>query len=254
MRDHSMPEQPGYTYFYTDGQNHRLLLRATTDAAQRHPYVWVEAENLALGGTVVSMWLTLEQAADLEAALCALREFHVTNHTGSTLTVLPGSPWTTFEVVRQASGDEESAAVRVVVLTGRLHELRKAFTTVAEHARSAEPANTDPTMLRWGLDDVLFGDDDKTTMLLSDDQRRPYWLELEPERTAALRDALAGIPGNRPVLRVLTPGEHDRAWNAIEGATGEPGADTGTILSAVLGALEIEAPAIGGTTDTATAT
>ncbi|MEW1629634.1 hypothetical protein AB0387_19890 [Streptomyces sp. NPDC089173] len=255
MTNHSTPEQPAYPYFYTDGQNHRLVLRTTADAAQQPPYVGVEVENLALGGAVVSMWLTLEQVAHLDAALCARREFRVTDHIGGTLTVLPGSTWTTFKGVQQASGDEEFAAVQVVVLMGRLHELRKAFTTVAEYARrSAEPATTDPVMLRWGLDDVLLGDDDKTTVLLSDDQRRPYWLELEPERTAALRDALAGLPGNKSVPRVLTPGEHDQAWNAIEGAAGEPDADTGTILNAVLGALEIQAPTIGGTTGTATAT
>ncbi|MFE1206374.1 hypothetical protein ACFW5V_32325 [Streptomyces sp. NPDC058762] len=48
-------------------------------------------------------------------------------------------------------------------------------------------------------------------------------------------------PASRP-RRVLTPGEHDRAWHAIEGAAGTPGADPGTILNAVLGALDIQAP------------
>ncbi|WP_228988618.1 hypothetical protein [Streptomyces sp. DH8] len=50
----------------------------------------------------------------------------------------------------------------------------------------------EPTPLRWGLDDVMYGDDDTTTVLLSGPGREPYWLELDPERTAALRDALAG--------------------------------------------------------------
>ncbi|MGR3875754.1 hypothetical protein ACUXZZ_45295 (plasmid) [Streptomyces graminifolii] len=50
----------------------------------------------------------------------------------------------------------------------------------------------EPVQLRWGLDDVMYGDDDTTTVMLSDEQRRPYWLELEPERTTALRTALAG--------------------------------------------------------------
>lgn len=45
-----------------------------------------------------------------------------------------------------------------------------------------------------------------------------------------------------PARRVLTPGEHDRAWHAIEGAAGEPGADPGTILNAVLWALRIDEP------------
>ncbi|WP_329376120.1 hypothetical protein [Streptomyces sp. NBC_01483] len=41
---------------------------------------------------------------------------------------------------------------------------------------------------------------------------------------------------------VLTPNEHDRAWHAIEGAAGDPGADPGTVLNAVLRALRIDAP------------
>jgi hypothetical protein len=46
----------------------------------------------------------------------------------------------------------------------------------------------------------------------------------------------------QPARRILTPNEHDRAWHAIEGAAGAPGADPGTVLNAVLHALRIEAP------------
>ncbi|MFD5208452.1 hypothetical protein ACFWNF_16180 [Streptomyces anulatus] len=53
--------------------------------------------------------------------------------------------------------------------------------------------------LRWGLDDVMYGDDDTTTVLLSGPGREPYWVELDPERTAALRAALAG-PAAPPAL------------------------------------------------------
>ncbi len=42
--------------------------------------------------------------------------------------------------------------------------------------------------------------------------------------------------------RKLTVQEHDRAWHAIEGAAGQPDADPGTVLAAVLHALRIEAP------------
>jgi hypothetical protein len=51
-----------------------------------------------------------------------------------------------------------------------------------------------PTMLRWGLNDVLWGDDDTVTILLSDQDRNPYWLELEPETAAVMREDLAGPP------------------------------------------------------------
>ncbi|MGW1870952.1 hypothetical protein ACWCPS_36105 [Streptomyces mauvecolor] len=49
--------------------------------------------------------------------------------------------------------------------------------------------------------------------------------------------------------RVLTPGEHDRAWHAVEGAAGEPGADPGTVLDSVLAALGIDAPTKGASHD-----
>ncbi|MCG8971843.1 hypothetical protein [Streptomyces sp. CL12-4] len=186
LREAAAPERLTYPYGYTDGQNHRLTLRVATEAGET-PCVWAEAENLAHGGAHVALWLTLEQVADLDAALGDGREHHVADHTGDTLTVLPGGTWTTFELARQADDDVEAAAVRVVVLTGRLPELREALATTAQFAQQRIAAGT----------------------------RKPY---------------------------VLTPAEHDRAWHAIEGAAGEPGADPGTILRAVLGALQILPP------------
>ena len=58
----------------------------------------------------------------------------------------------------------------------------------------ADPTTADdPTPLRWGLGDVLHSDDDSVIVCLSGPapDYRPYWLELEPERAAALRDDLA---------------------------------------------------------------
>ncbi|SEE83356.1 hypothetical protein SAMN05216483_6705 [Streptomyces sp. 2131.1] len=183
------PAEPSrliYPYGYVDGQNHRLLLRTAVDG-NGQPYVWVEAENLAAGGDTAAVWLSLEQAASLRAALGEGQAHHVTDYTGDTLTVLPGSAWTTFEVSRQANDDDEAAAVRVVVLTGRLPELREALAMTAQFAQQRIAAG----------------------------EQKPH---------------------------VLTPAEHDRAWHAIEGAAGEPGADPGTILRAVLGALQILPP------------
>jgi hypothetical protein len=42
--------------------------------------------------------------------------------------------------------------------------------------------------------------------------------------------------------RILTPAEHSAAWHAIEGTAGEPDADPGTVLNAVLAALNIDPP------------
>ncbi|MFG2899543.1 hypothetical protein ACGFZH_20980 [Streptomyces zaomyceticus] len=65
----------------------------------------------------------------------------------------------------------------------------------ADHAATAsDPTRADdPIPLRWGLDDVLHGDDDTVTVCLSGPapRREPYALELGPERAQALRAALA---------------------------------------------------------------
>jgi hypothetical protein len=53
-------------------------------------------------------------------------------------------------------------------------------------------AADNPTPLRWGLGDVLWGDDDTVTVLLSGPGGEPYWLELDQERAAVLREDLAG--------------------------------------------------------------
>ncbi|MGS2588055.1 hypothetical protein [Streptomyces hebeiensis] len=61
----------------------------------------------------------------------------------------------------------------------------------------AEPdlaAADNPTLLRWGLNDVLWGDDDSVTVMMSGPAGEPYWLELDPERAAVLREDLAGPP------------------------------------------------------------
>ena len=58
----------------------------------------------------------------------------------------------------------------------------------------------DPTPLRWGLGDVLHGDDDTVIVCLSGPapDRAPYWLELDAERAAALRDDLAAPAAGQP--------------------------------------------------------
>jgi hypothetical protein len=53
-------------------------------------------------------------------------------------------------------------------------------------------ATPNPTQLRWGLNDVMWGDDDSVIVMLSGPNGEPYWLELDPDRAAALREDLAG--------------------------------------------------------------
>ena len=128
----------------------------------------------------------------------------------------------------------------VTNITDEVRRLRNESEQHTENLASAD----DPTRLRWGLNDVLWGDDDSVTVLMSGPDREPYWLELDPERAAVLREDLAGPPADEPVTaastRTLTPGEYDAAWHAVEGAAGEEGADPGTVLHAVLDRLGIE--------------
>jgi len=69
-------------------------------------------------------------------------------------------------------------------------------------AAASEDTTTavDPTPLRWGLNDVLWGDDDSTIVMLSGPDGEPYWLELDPERAAVLRQNLAGPEAAREVV------------------------------------------------------
>ncbi|MDX2986415.1 hypothetical protein [Streptomyces caniscabiei] len=87
--------------------------------------------------------------------------------------------------------------------TGHVAKDRRPNPTVASLAHDgfspdeiADMANPDfqaePVQLRWGLNDVMYGDDDTTTVMLSGPDGEPYRLELEPERAAVLRDDLAG--------------------------------------------------------------
>ncbi|MFD4738689.1 hypothetical protein ACFWNQ_15150 [Streptomyces virginiae] len=70
--------------------------------------------------------------------------------------------------------------------------------------------------------------------------------------TAHLEEVIAGIRDMArqasgqpaPLRRRLTEAEHDRAWHAIEGTAGDDGADPGSVLTAVLHALNIDPPGV----------
>ncbi|WP_063735591.1 hypothetical protein [Streptomyces sp. RTd22] len=63
-------------------------------------------------------------------------------------------------------------------------------------------------------------------------------------KLTAIEAAARGTEETAPVQarRTLTPGEYNAAWHAVEGAAGEPGADPGTVLHAVLDRLGIQPP------------
>ncbi|MEV5851439.1 hypothetical protein [Streptomyces anulatus] len=98
---------------------------------------------------------------------------------------------------------QQQAEARVEELTAELAVARQLLGTTTTKDTAAE--ELEPIQLRWGLDDVMYGDDDTTTVLLSGPGREPYWVELDPDRTAALRATLAGpaappVPADRPAL------------------------------------------------------
>lgn len=84
---------------------------------------------------------------------------------------------------------EQAMKVREI---GPLTALQDLADELRRAAGEQPPADEEPTPLRWGLDDVLYGDDDHTIVMLSGPDGEPYWLDLDPERTASLRQALAG--------------------------------------------------------------
>lgn len=92
-----------------------------------------------------------------------------------------------------------------------------------------------PVQLRWGLNDVMYGDDDATTVMLSGPDGEPYWLELDPGRAAVLREDLVG-PGVDaqfqvwPLKRVLAEvrcGSEDWPWEEEWADLDRRHADTG---------------------------
>lgn len=72
----------------------------------------------------------------------------------------------------------------------------------------------DPTPLRWGLGDVLHGDDDSVIVCLSGPDRAPYWLELDPDRAAALRADLTP-----PAAGLAAPTNHNTDLPELLAAT-----------------------------------
>ncbi|MEV4966681.1 hypothetical protein AB0886_05355 [Streptomyces sp. NPDC024062] len=130
-------------YTYTDGQAHRLTLSAVVGVAGT-PFVRVEAEDTAIGGAITSAWLKLDQVAALDRHLSAGIACVFTDHTGDTISAIMRDEFTTFTVTRVEDEDDDRASVPVVVLTGRLPEIRRALTATAEEAQQrATPSDAE---------------------------------------------------------------------------------------------------------------
>ncbi|WP_030319658.1 hypothetical protein [Streptomyces flavochromogenes] len=93
------------------------------------------------------------------------------------------------DAARQASGQQPDTSAAGLpdpaVVDAFIHDM----------ASLPDPTTADdPVQLRWGLGDVLHSDDDTVIVCMSGPDREPYWLELDAERAAALRDDLADPP------------------------------------------------------------
>lgn len=151
---------------YTDAQNHSLRFLATMGAGDV-PFVWVQAENLALGGEITNVWLTTDQARDLDRALAQGVDCRLVDHTGDVLTVRAAADFTVFEVARTANEDEGTATVPVVALTARIHEVRALLAEAADKAAGLQrPTNQPLAAARVAAEDMFE---------VETGERRPMW-------------------------------------------------------------------------------
>jgi hypothetical protein len=136
--------------------------------------------------------LTEQQLDDIDPRTIQLAESRYRNGFGPSV----GEPWEQIsDSLREFLIREAASWLGAAVAAGLVPPAATAEAPLpaVEDLASAD----DPTQLRWGLNDVLWGDDDTVTVLLSGPDREPYWLELDPERAAVLREDLAGSPTAR---------------------------------------------------------
>jgi CheY-like chemotaxis protein len=151
---------------YTDAQDHSLRFLATMGGGDV-PFVWVQAENLALGGEITNVWLTTDQGRDLDRALAQGADCRLVDHTGDVLRVRAGADFTVFEVARTANEDEESATVPVVALTARIREVRALLAEAADKAAGLQrPTNQPLAAARVAAEDMFE---------VETGERRPMW-------------------------------------------------------------------------------
>ncbi|MDX3214551.1 hypothetical protein PV318_03195 [Streptomyces sp. ME02-6991-2B] len=131
------------TFTHTDENDHRLTVRHRTPAAGV-PVVDVEAEDLAIGGAITSVWLDLADAASLADALDARRDTEFTDRSGDTMTTSHLAACATVLVTEYGGDEEPPRTVAVVVPAGHLAALaagiRAAVTAYAVAAPDTRPA------------------------------------------------------------------------------------------------------------------
>ncbi|MFF6940430.1 hypothetical protein [Streptomyces lavendulae] len=118
----------------------------------------------------------------------------------------------------------------------------------ADQPTNAQPVGTLPQLLATRLTERFTALGNPFSRMSINFQGPDGWpasRDVSPNDVADVLRELLGQAGAQPApgRRRLTELEHDAAWHAIEGTAGEPGADPGTVLAAVLRALDIDPPA-----------
>lgn len=150
---------------YIDAQDHSL--RFLTSTAYDTAYVWVQAENLAIGGAITNVWLTLDQARKLDESLAQGVGIELVDHTDDMLVVRTADDFTVFEVTRAARDGEGAETVRVVALTARIREVRALLAEAADSAAGLQrPANSQLAEARVAAADMFEAEVG---------ERRPMW-------------------------------------------------------------------------------
>jgi hypothetical protein len=183
--------------------------------------------------TAVELASLRARAAELEAGRAEAvavsetlsRALHDEMLAGSALYAALTMPTTPEQ--RQAALDRFAAVAQRIGTKGAPHVSTAAAegitwrTAPTQALREAAPLIVDadgsePVPLRWGLNDVQWGDDDSVIVMLSGPDGEPYWLELEADRAAVLRTDLAGPDQtctDYAVTRLEVASEYDEGAN-----------------------------------------
>lgn len=132
---------------YRDAQDHQLVVKPSATGDDIRFY----ADDLALGGNSVNVWIPREEARRLMDAIARREPFEYADSMGDRLVMeAPAEDWTVFTFTRAARDDEEGGeeSVRVVLLSARLPELQGAVLGfLGEADRTETPADGKPEWL-----------------------------------------------------------------------------------------------------------
>jgi len=184
--------------------------------------------------------------------------FVLADHAGQDLAALPGTTPDGRPAIRLVVGTYEVGHAETTVPLDRLEEVIAGLREIArqqgggqaaaDQPADAQPAGALPQLLATTLTERFTALGNPFSRMSINFQGPDGWpasRDVSPNDVADVLRELLGQAGGQPApgRRRLTELEHTAAWHAIEGTAVEDGADPGTVLSAVLRALNIDPPA-----------